>query len=340
MFSREKTNHCCDTRPTDHRRAPHRRRAFTVIEVLVVVGIIALLVGILLVALGTARQSALKGETRAVLNQFASAAQQFQLEHGRYPGVIPDRVLANDTSGADGGPQISNMENALLDLMGGYRVLAPTDPVGSDAETDYLSYTGVELTFADGGSQWRLKIDLDRVGEGPVIDGKAFAPYFTPDEGILRTVPGQLNEGALALPDLVDSWGMPIVYLRQSRSTGLLFVAGEAADPYTPQFLRAGAINYIGSTALAELGIDQTGPQGSILNLDPVEGWANAVGHGAIAGQARGGFMLLSAGPDSFYFSIVDGPGSQETPTVVADLATFQPTDMDEYDDIRIFGGG
>jgi len=335
MFSREHTNPSHESP-----RRPRRRRAFTVIELLIVVGIIALLVGILLVALGTARQSALKGETRAVLNQFASAAQQFQLEHGRYPGVIPDRVLANDNNGSDGGPQISNMENALLEMMGGYRVLAPTDVPGSDADTEYMNYTGTELTFDDGGSQWLLKIDLDRIGEGPVIDGKAFAPYFTPDEGTLRTSAGQLNEGALALPDLVDSWGMPIVYLRQSRSVGPLFVAGEAGDPFTPQFLRAGAINYINATALGELGIDQTGVQGSILNLDPVAGWANAVGHGAIAGQSRGGLMVLSAGPDGFYFSRVDGPGSQDTPTVVGDLATFQPTDMDEYDDIRIFGGG
>ncbi len=71
----------------------NRCRAFTLIELLVVISIIALLVGILLPALGAARRSAQRTVCKSNLRQFGIMATAFAADH---KGVMPRCFSPND----------------------------------------------------------------------------------------------------------------------------------------------------------------------------------------------------------------------------------------------------
>jgi len=64
-----------------------RRLAFTLVELLVVIGIIALLISILLPVLGKARSAAASAACKATLRQYALATEFYANENG---GVMPD----------------------------------------------------------------------------------------------------------------------------------------------------------------------------------------------------------------------------------------------------------
>ncbi len=330
-----------------------RRRGFTMTELLVVIGIIAVLAGILLAAMGGVRRRAMQTQTESTMQEFSKACESFQLEHGRYPGAIPEEVLAGAT-----GITLSGTENALLDLMGGYRVRSPFDTPNSPAWDDYNAFGGQAYSFP---GNWSVKVDINRLGEGPVINGTPYAPYFTPSERQVAAAQGQVSGGACAqlgqgtvpcMPDLLDSWGQPIVYLRRARTSGPLFADG-GPDNVPPQFFAGPAHPYTRSARLGEFARPQAG---SILNAsgDPIienQCLAQIIRHTGFAaaddafnGTARGAYVLISAGPDGVFFSVDDGPGTPNEPIGVgldwSEFFDLGPAVISEFDDIRVFGGG
>ncbi len=339
----------------------NRRRGFTMTELIVVIGVIAVLAGILLAAMGGVRKRALATTTQNTMSEFSKACEAFQLEHGRYPGAIPENVIAD--ASLNGIPPISSTENALLDLMGGYRIKsAPTvtpDPQGWN--TDYVC--DPPQVICHMLNQWEIRVNINRFGEGPLLFGRPYSPYFTPSESQVGVVQGQVSSSAFQLPDLRDAWGQPIVFVRRARPSGPLVALDTNGNALgvQPQFYTQGMLPYTTSPKLGEFGRDQTntapskGPLGSILNsaADPDATFAQILRHPSLgdigsipfaqAGTAQGAYILLSAGPDGIYFSAQDGPGTPADPidNIVDGLVEHRnPAILKEYDDIRIFGGG
>ncbi|MDA1008711.1 MAG: prepilin-type N-terminal cleavage/methylation domain-containing protein [Planctomycetota bacterium] len=306
------------------------RRAFTLTELLVVIGIIVILIGLLLPALSKVSQRAKVTETQALMQEFGKACDAFQLQFGFYPGVAPENALAP----IDGViPPISGMENALLHLMGG--AIRNDDP-------EYATFTTgwATLALANGVI---LKINPAEIGKRTRVQGKWYPPFFTPKGNQIGTATGQVNESIL-LPEVLDSWGQPILYVRAARGTGPL--TGTVAT--NPQFLMESMNPYLKSTALGELALDQTSTtEGSILNSSSNYGaWGAVLRHpgfgkfstlaDSLAGTARGKYVLISPGADGVFYSYKDGVNQ----TSLAHIDYSKAGIAERYNDIVVFGGG
>lgn len=355
--------------------SPQQRRGFTLIEILVVVGIIALLVGILLPALSKVQERAKVTQTTGLMQEFAKACDAFQQEFGRYPGLVPEEILAND-------PQISGTENAILELMGGGVRKNDVDSASyTNTTIGYGAPGWIELTFKTGNAapndKFYVKINPGKIGEGPKINNKQYPPFFAPKASELRPAAGQMYSSsgtrtagelpALAaaggMPDLVDSWGNPIIFLRAARNVGPL--AGSNSE--RAQFLVMddtgklyGAMDpYLGSAGLGELSLPQTKADAAGSEIYSLfedgttpakqkELFAQILRHPGfgdattpLSGTARGKYILISAGKDGVYFNRVDGLGTKGSPvTPAVMLSKSGLAGLDNFDDIRLFGGG
>lgn len=65
----------------------HRRSAFTLIELLTVIAIIAILMGLLFPAIGTIKESARKTQAKNDVTNIVAAVKQYYTEYGKYPPV-------------------------------------------------------------------------------------------------------------------------------------------------------------------------------------------------------------------------------------------------------------
>ena len=331
---------------TAHR--PRRARGFTLTEMLVVIGIIALLIGILLPALSRVQERARKTQTESLMQEFAKACETFYQQFGFYPGIVPEGILNSTTS-----PQISGMENALLHLCGG--AIPEEDP-----NYNVAPYSGwTELTFGNAASGiFKMKINAAKLGEGPRIRGVQYKSFFSPKSDDLLPVHGQNLQAAggedpyandtLKLPDLLDSWGQPIMYFRQLRPQGSTLVQGGAPTESLADCIFAfqSANPYLNSASLGDLGRNQSTSvlRTAALKSATLAQILRSVSYGTpalpLAGAPRGAFAVISAGRDGIYFSQNDGPGNAQTayPNIVNHPTG--PYVVNEYDDVRVFGGG
>ena len=67
-----------------------QRRAFTLVELLVVIGVIAMLVGLLIVGINAAQKRAQKMNTQFLLSSISQALSRFKSDHGYYPPMLGD----------------------------------------------------------------------------------------------------------------------------------------------------------------------------------------------------------------------------------------------------------
>lgn len=322
------------------------RGGFTITELLVVIGIIILLIGILLPALARVNQRARGAKTTSIMEEFAKGCETFRQEFGFYPGLVPEEILAAN-------PRISSTENALLHLMGGG--IRPDDPLFDTPPAAPDGTAWETISFGSGANAYSIKVNRYFFGRGPRVGGKQYTPFFSPRGDEIGAVNGQVDadgaEDTLRLPDLIDAWGQPILYMRSVRGVGELMGSvnpGQSANAPRTQFYINGIYPYLNSNQLGDLGKTQAE---SIIRTNTTQRNATlaqiirhpAMGNATapLTGSPKGQFVLISPGPDGVFFSRFDGPG---TPTAAVDNIVTgthgRPQVVEQYDDLMVFGGG
>jgi prepilin-type N-terminal cleavage/methylation domain-containing protein len=215
------------------------RRGFTLLELLVVIGIIVVLIGLLLPAASGVRKQAQATNTRAQIGQLSAQIQAYFGDFNAFPGPIPNTQLREmgpstngitlaAASGSDGmfGNRITMAENLYLGLMGGLRPLTAT-------------------TF---------EYSHEIAGLGPRALGstpKKLSPYGENTDITARTVSGIISgdfkdesgDGDdTAIPEFIDRFpnAMPLLYLRAR--TGIQTAPGAVVVSATAK--GAGAAQY------------------------------------------------------------------------------------------------
>ena len=182
------------------------RQAFTLIEVLVAIGVILVLVAILIPAVTYIRQSGYATATSAQIHALESAINSYYATFRAYPGPVPDEAVGkpNAASGITG--NITGTENLFLALCGGLNANGAYDPtlVGSGPfRTDPVTGTAKHLKpFYDN---WATEISNSR------------DPGYSKDYRFREApAPGGAQADDSNIPEFMDRFpdSMPLLYLR------------------------------------------------------------------------------------------------------------------------------
>jgi competence protein ComGC len=284
------------------------RRAFSLIELLVVILIIMLVIAIAIPSLNGARNSARSAATRALMTQITQAAAQFERDERRMPGYFDGREMGH-AENADRG--FTAMHNIMLDLAGGV-----------------VTSGGLEVGPMNSRT---VRVEPKLIG----ANANGSKMYFVPDRKffIEQTEQGQLEtsiEAHRQLPSVVDSFGGPVLaWVQNDAGTGPVTQNDHFARVATPtaanvqqsRFYWNSNAGFLRATGTGRRSVDQTNPQtGSLLGpaasvQDRERSMAGILGHPsfpyrpagsnlppAVPGQARGTIVVHSAGADGVYF--------------------------------------
>ena len=302
------------------------KRAFTIVELMVVMIIIAVVASILIPALGHVRGAARDASTRGLLNDIVQAASKFEQDNRRHPGYFGAHDMGDSVNEDVRG--MSEAENVMLDLAGGIVGTGASGPTGS-----------IEVGPFGAGSGQNVWADPTRVG----MQGTYFVP--PPKFYVAQPQPQQVGEpghtgaeGAVQLADMVDAHGQPILIWREDEAA----MAVPVLPPNRTLALHHATTNtsarFYWATNAAFLKSDTLGKKGRNQNCVSVDVQHSIIGGGTLpepqveetleallgnpnfpwvdpanpngapqyASAGRSGFIVQSAGRDGFYFGSKD----------------------------------
>ncbi len=145
------------------------RSGFTLIELLLVIGIIAILASIVIVAINPTKQlaDARNAQRRSDVNTILNAVYQYAIDNsGTLPGCLPSATVGTTynicTNAACTG--VTNGCN-LMALTGTYLVSLPVDPsgaTGNDTRYDILKDANSRVTVTAGSAEQGETITVTR----------------------------------------------------------------------------------------------------------------------------------------------------------------------------------
>jgi prepilin-type N-terminal cleavage/methylation domain-containing protein len=337
--------------PSNHRKA---RRGFTLIEILVVIGIILILMAILLPALGGARDRAYHAKSTALLTGISNNIETYFTTFDAYPGPAPagptDPNSGATTTGAN---KISGTQNLLMALSYSMYIVAPPPTNPSSAIRTFGSAPSSNSLVALGSSGVSVDIanaigpsDLSNLDASVPASSKAkaYTAFYNPgakEAALLKDNKG--NPVGVPIPTIFDAWpdGLPILYFRrtpgsegsikydssyvgtQDSTNPIVREAPTAGPPpVLAPYYRSDNSEYLDASSLRST--SGTFYSQAKSGLTPAGPAANANLASLIAGKsasttlnARGGFVLISAGSDRVYGQNADKNGKADDIVIV-----------------------
>lgn len=163
-----------------------KKNAFTLIELLTVIAIIAILAGILIPTIGAAKKSALKAKTKVQFSQWASAMTLFKQEYGYYPSVAASGSSAGllDTSYFLADLTARDYQGNVLsgaNLKANIRALS----FYSVSDSELLkSGSTVQNTIVDAFGNSDIMVMVDSDGNGVIKGSERKTSYVAPGNSV------------------------------------------------------------------------------------------------------------------------------------------------------------
>jgi len=187
---------------------PHKK-GFTLLEILLVVGIISILAGIVIIAINPGRQLATvrNTERKSDLKQIYNAMTQYYIDNGEYPATIPTTLTEIcDTGTATTSLTCGSLIN-LTALVPTYITAIPTDPSGASSTLTLIT----PAYAAIGGTGYKLGLSSSTNGKliatAPLAEVGEFIALgttlasSTPATTYTVTYDGNTNTGGTAPTD-------------------------------------------------------------------------------------------------------------------------------------------
>lgn len=290
---------------TSRHRSPIR--GFTLLEILIVIGIVVIVVALVITALSRAQVAARKTRAAGDLQAIATALEQYKSDHGDYPRVTATPGMISDPERPEPPTGAQILCRALI-APAPETELAP--PANRHSKQDGMTGPGFRVRRAAGPDSTLNTVD-------DIVQGRVYGPYLAADQFKVGDPDDPTNPNPLKM-SILDQQGKPILYF--------------PARPGRPDINAAGGYISPGGNSLYDsndaVDVTLTPPAGGrhafwrigeADNSNAIQRMSAMLGDYSNYGQIdpgetaahTGPFILWSAGEDGQY-----GPQSQSpTPT-------------------------